>query len=45
MELILTLLFFLALAVSSTLGLTVDSHDSADWKPTDDGQRWRSYPC
>lgn len=45
MELLLLLLFLLTLAVSSMLGLTADSRDSADWKPTDDGRRWRSRPC
>lgn len=45
MEIILFLLFFSVLAVSSMLGLTADSRDSADWKPTDDGQRWSSRPC
>ncbi|WBB78850.1 hypothetical protein O7606_22010 [Micromonospora sp. WMMD882] len=45
MELVLLLLFFLALAVASMLGLTADSRDSADWKPTDDGRRWRSRAC
>ncbi|WDZ85716.1 hypothetical protein [Micromonospora cathayae] len=45
METILFLLFFLLLAVASMLGLTVDSRDSADWKPTDDGRRWRSRRC
>lgn len=45
MELTLILLFFLLLAVSSLVGLTADTHDSADWKPTEDGQRWRSRQC
>jgi hypothetical protein len=33
------LLFFIAIAVASGAGLTVDSHDSGDWKPTVDGMR------
>jgi len=45
MELTLVLIFFLLLAVSSMLGLTADSRDSADWKPTEDGNRWHSRPC
>lgn len=46
---ILPLIFFLFLAlflaVASAAGLTADSRDSADWKPTDDGCRWRSRTC
>lgn len=37
--------FFLLLAAASAAGLTADSRDSADWKPTDDGRRWRSRTC
>ncbi|MFI5937695.1 hypothetical protein [Actinoplanes sp. NPDC051494] len=33
------LLFFLLIAAASAAGLTVDSHDSADWKPTVNGAR------
>jgi hypothetical protein len=36
---IAVLVFFLLLAVAAAAGLTVDSRDSADWKPTVDG--WR----
>jgi hypothetical protein len=36
---IAVLLFFVAIAIASGLGLTADSHDSADWKPTADGMR------
>ncbi|QOC95407.1 hypothetical protein [Micromonospora craniellae] len=38
------LLFFLLLALLSAVGLTADSRDSADWKPSDGGFRWRSHP-
>ncbi|MFI7599980.1 hypothetical protein [Actinoplanes sp. NPDC049681] len=33
------LLFFLLLVLASAFGLTADSRDSADWKPTTDGVR------
>ena len=33
------LLFFIAIAIASATGLTVDSRDSGDWKPTADGMR------
>jgi hypothetical protein len=33
--------FILLLALASAFGLTTDSRDSADWKPTDGGWRWR----
>ena len=33
------LLFFVVLVLASALGLTADSRDSADWKPTTDGVR------
>jgi hypothetical protein len=39
MEIVVVLLFFVLLAVASAAGLTADSRDSADWKPTDDGVR------
>ncbi|MFG3700417.1 hypothetical protein ACGF5C_21235 [Micromonospora sp. NPDC047620] len=45
MEFLFFLVFFLLLAVASAVGLTADSRDSADWKPTDDGRRWRSRAC
>jgi hypothetical protein len=31
--------FFLLILVASVAGWTVDTRDSADWKPTDDGFR------
>lgn len=45
MEFLLFLVFLLALAVAATVGLGVDTRDSADWKPTADGRRWRSGTC
>ncbi|WP_172894166.1 hypothetical protein [Micromonospora purpureochromogenes] len=45
MELLLLLLFLVGLAVASAAGLTADSHDSADWKPSDHGRRWQSRTC
>ncbi|SCL62294.1 hypothetical protein GA0070606_3596 [Micromonospora citrea] len=42
MEFLFVLLLVLVLAVASAAGLTADSRDSADWKATDDGHRWRS---
>lgn len=39
MELVLFVAFLLVLAVASALGITVDSHDSADWKPSRGGFR------
>jgi hypothetical protein len=39
MELLVLLLFLLLLAVAAAAGLTVDSRDSADWKPTCGGFR------
>jgi hypothetical protein len=44
MELLLLFAFLLVLGLASALGLTTDSRDSADWKPTVDGRRWRSRP-
>jgi hypothetical protein len=35
------LLFFVAIAIASGFGLTADSRDSADWKPTLEGVRDR----
>jgi hypothetical protein len=31
--------FFLLLALAAMAGLTADTRDSADWKPTNDGFR------
>ncbi|MDT0531311.1 hypothetical protein RM555_20190 [Micromonospora sp. DSM 115977] len=45
MEIFLFLFFFVLLALASAAGLTADSRDSADWKPSDDGRRWRSRAC
>ncbi|TDB79229.1 hypothetical protein [Micromonospora sp. KC721] len=42
MEFLLLLLFLVGLAVASAAGLTADTRDSADWKPTDQGRRWCS---
>ncbi|MDM4721283.1 hypothetical protein QTQ03_17345 [Micromonospora sp. WMMA1363] len=39
MEFLLFLLFFILLAAASAAGLTADSRDSADWKPTNGGRR------
>jgi hypothetical protein len=36
---IIVLLFFVAIAVASGAGLTADSRDSADWRPSMDGLR------
>lgn len=35
-------LFLLVLLLASVLGLTTDSRDSADWRPSNGG--WRSSP-
>ncbi|WP_410814793.1 hypothetical protein [Micromonospora sp. 067-2] len=45
MEFLLFLVFLVLLVAASAAGLTTDSHDSADWKPSDDGRRWRSRTC
>lgn len=45
MTVLLLLLFLLLLVGASASGLTADSRDSADWKPTEDGRRWRSRTC
>ena len=45
MAVLLFLLLVLFLVVASAVGLATDSRDSADWKPTDDGRRWRSRTC
>ncbi|HEX7745746.1 MAG TPA: hypothetical protein VF462_10845 [Micromonosporaceae bacterium] len=42
MDFLFFLAFVLFLALASFLGLTVETRDSADWKPTTDGFRWRS---
>ncbi|SDZ66394.1 hypothetical protein SAMN05421684_8175 [Asanoa ishikariensis] len=39
MELVLFVAFLLLLAVASAAGLTADTHDSADWKPSRGGFR------
>jgi hypothetical protein len=44
MELLLFFAFVLLLALASAFGLSVDSRDSADWKPTSEGRRWRPSP-
>jgi hypothetical protein len=36
---IAVLLFFVLIALATAFGLTADSRDSADWKPTVDGTR------
>jgi hypothetical protein len=36
---IAVLLFFVLLVLASAAGLTTDTRDSADWKPTADGAR------
>ncbi|MEU4428801.1 hypothetical protein AB0F81_50025 [Actinoplanes sp. NPDC024001] len=36
---IAALVFFVLLLIASVSGLTRDSRDSADWKPTHDGYR------
>jgi hypothetical protein len=33
------LLFLVFIALASRLGITADSRDSADWKPSHDGMR------
>ncbi|PSK62041.1 hypothetical protein B0E53_06058 [Micromonospora sp. MH33] len=45
MTVLLLLLFLLLLVGASASGLTADTRDSADWKPTEDGRRWRSRTC
>ncbi|WP_255420934.1 hypothetical protein [Micromonospora sp. HM5-17] len=42
MELVVPLAFFGLLALTSALGLTADSRDSADWRSSDGG--WRVSP-
>jgi hypothetical protein len=43
MEILVLFAVLLLLALASAAGLTADTRDSADWKPTDDGWR-RSSP-
>lgn len=38
------LVFFLLLVVAAAAGFTVDSRDSADWKPSVDGTRAPRWP-
>ena len=38
MELVVAL-FFVLLAAASAFGLTADTRDGADWRPTEDGFR------
>jgi len=38
------LVFFLLLVVAAAAGLTADSRDSADWKPSMDGTRAPRWP-
>lgn len=45
MEFLLLLFFLVALTLASAFGLTADTRDSADWKPTEEGRRWRSRAC
>ncbi|SCL67534.1 hypothetical protein GA0070604_6020 [Micromonospora eburnea] len=45
MSALLLLFFLLLLGVASALGLTADTRDSADWRPSDDGRRWSSRTC
>ncbi|MCI4063137.1 hypothetical protein MRQ36_11320 [Micromonospora sp. R77] len=45
MEFLLFLLFLLILVAAAAAGLGADTRDSADWKPTADGRRWRSGTC
>jgi hypothetical protein len=39
MELVVVVLFFVLIGLASSLGLTADSRDSADWKPSHQGAR------
>ncbi|MEV0396071.1 hypothetical protein [Polymorphospora rubra] len=42
MEFFVLLVFVGLLALASVVGVTSDTRDSADWKPTDEGQRWQA---
>jgi hypothetical protein len=39
MGILIVLAIFVAFALAGALGLTADSHDSADWRPTNNGFR------
>jgi len=41
---IAVLFFFVLLAAVAAAGLTADTRDSADWKPTVDGRRAPRWP-
>ncbi|MEV4809221.1 hypothetical protein [Micromonospora avicenniae] len=45
MEFLFLVLFLVVLAAAGAAGVTADSRDSADWKPTDAGHRWQSRTC
>ncbi|MEU4679801.1 hypothetical protein [Micromonospora sp. NPDC023737] len=45
MEFLFLVLFLVVLAAAGATGVTADSRDSADWKPTDAGRRWQSRTC
>ncbi|MER7439263.1 hypothetical protein [Micromonospora avicenniae] len=45
MEFLFLVLFLVLLAAAAATGVTADSRDSADWKPTDAGRRWHSGTC
>ncbi|MFD0783561.1 hypothetical protein ACFQZ8_06490 [Micromonospora azadirachtae] len=45
MEFLFLVLFLVVLAAAAAAGMTADSRDSADWKPTDAGSRWQSRTC
>ncbi|TDC37778.1 hypothetical protein E1211_09260 [Micromonospora sp. 15K316] len=45
MEFLFLVLFLIVLAVAGATGVTADSRDSADWKPTEAGRRWHSRTC
>ncbi|MEV6375881.1 hypothetical protein [Micromonospora musae] len=45
MEFLVLVLFLAVLAVAAATGVTADSRDSADWKPTDAGRRSPSRTC
>ncbi|WP_269764264.1 MULTISPECIES: hypothetical protein [Micromonospora] len=40
MEFLFVLFLLVVLTSASAAGLTADSRDSADWKPSDGGRRW-----
>lgn len=45
MEFLFLVLFLVVLAAAGAAGVTADSRDSADWKPTDAGRRSQSRTC